>query len=368
MKTEILPEGSTAGHRAVLRLLESRQDEGLVLPPRVFVECPEDEWQRHAVSLPTVERRRSVLLASSEAALLDGVRLEIGGASRLPVSTHALMMACDAAGGSTLAGATCIATRAVLEMVLERGPGLWLVGWRPAALWYHQVGAPRLIGALQEVARRLACIPAIIPGPFLAVGGRRRPEVEAACRVDDQPCVGRIPVLPSGIELNTSAKPEDGAGVEALMTAVGRDNEIPASTDPRGFRVMELPSGRQVGRWSPTDLTGGHDGNWMAVPEIRGGSSVDWRMDDSQGNRLIRESVNSEGLDHLDQPVIRVPGWIGAALQPGRPAALLVECIAGNNARAGRPVWVPSVDADGVRFLLGLPGPIWVDGPGVPGD
>mgnify|MGYP000662240094 CR=1 FL=1 len=27
-----------------------------------------------------------------------------------------------------------------------------------------------------------------------------------------------------------------------------------------------------------------------------------------------------------------------------------------------------NADADGVRFLLGLPGPIWVDGPGVPVD
>ncbi len=83
--TEMLPPGSSAGHRAVERLLENRRDDGEDLPPVVFVECPEDEWQRHAVSLPTVERRRTVLVALSDAAMLDAVRLEIGGASRLPV-------------------------------------------------------------------------------------------------------------------------------------------------------------------------------------------------------------------------------------------------------------------------------------------
>lgn len=363
---EILPEGSTAGHRAVLRLLESRRDEGEDLPPRVFVECPDDEWQRHAVSLPTLERRRSVLVAASEAALLDAVRLEIGGAARLPVSTHALMMACEAAADSSKGGAACIATRAVLEMVLERGPGLWLVGWRPAAFWYHQVGASRLIGVLQEIARRLACIPAIIPGPFLVVGGRRRSEVEDACRVDDQSCGGLIPILPTCVEMAAPAGPDGGARVEALMAAVGRDEEDADSGDPKGFRVMELPSGHQLGRWSLTVADGADEG-WMAVPELQGRDPGVWRMEDSEGNRLIRESTWSDELDRPDQSVLRVPGWIGAALQPGRPASLLVEILAGNEALAGRPLWVPSVDADGVRFLLGLPGPIWVDGPGVPG-
>jgi len=338
------------------------------MPPRVFVECPEDEWQRYAVSLPTLERRRSVLVASSESALLDAVRLEIGGVSRLPVSTHALMIACDAASTSSLEGAACIATRSVLEMVLERGPGFCLVGWRPAALWSHQVGSPRLIGALQEIAGRLACLPAIIPGPFLVVGGRRRSEVEDVCRMDDRPCGSQIPAPPICTELTSLAGFEGGAGVDALITAVGRDDGERISGDPKGFRVMELPSGRQVGRWSTTEAAAGCESDWMAFPEIRGERSVHWRIKDSEESRLIRESMSSRGLDRLDQPVIRMPGWIGAALQPGRPASLLVESVAGNDARAGRPLWVPSVDADGVRFLLGLPGPIWVDGPGVPGD
>lgn len=364
---EILPAGSTAGHRAVERLLESRRKEGADLPPLVFVECPEDEWQRHAVSLPTVERRRSVMVAFSEAALLDAVRLEIGGASRLPVSTHAMMMACDAAADSSTEGAACIATRAVLEMVLERGPELWLVGWRPAALWYHQVGAPRLIGVLQEIARRLACIPAIIPGPFLVVGGRRRVEVEAACRVDDVPCGALIPVLPNCVELAPPSGLDEGDRVEALMEAAGRDDGPATPGESKGIPVLELPSGRPVGRWSPT-AAGGRGEGWTAVPELRGGDPDVWRLEDSEGSRLIRESAGSDELVRSDQPVLRVPGWVGAALQPGRPAALLVECLARNTARLGRPLWVPSVDAEGVRFLLGLSGPIWVDGPGVPGD
>ena len=71
--------------------------------------------------------------------------------------------------------------------------------------------------------------------------------------------------------------------------------------------------------------------------------------------------------DIAGQSVIRAPGFVGAALRRGSPAGLLIEGLARHGSRAGRPIWVPSVDAEGVRFLLGLPGPIWVDGPGVPG-
>jgi len=34
--------------------------------------------------------------------------------------------------------------------------------------------------------------------------------------------------------------------------------------------------------------------------------------------------------------------------------------------RRGLPLWVPNVDSIALRFLLGLPGTLWVDGPAVP--
>jgi len=63
---------------------------------------------------------------------------------------------------------------------------------------------------------------------------------------------------------------------------------------------------------------------------------------------------------------VRVPGWASRGLRPGSPAGLLVTRIAEAASRRGIPLWIPNVDQEGLRLVLGLPGTIWVDGPAVP--
>jgi len=362
--TEILPRGSSGAYHAVDGLLTTLREAGAELPSRVFVGCAEDQWQRHAVTLPTLERRRSVVVTSAAADLVDAVRLEVGGAAGIPVSLHALEVGCEAAARTSAEEAACIATRAVLEIVLGRGPRAWLVGWRPAAFWYRQIGSPRLIGVLQQIADRLRCIPAIVPGPFLVVTGCSGAEVDAVCGDVDH----LVSVRPAAVEVPSLPATSGRCRVEALMEAVGRADEEGPAAEMSPVPVLELPSGRRVGRWKRVEGEPSCRDGWAAGPdpEVEGGSA--WRLDVGGEPRRIVESTIMDDLDRSREEILRVPGWFGAALQPGRPAALLVEKLACCDARRGRPLWVPSVDADGVRFLLGLPGPIWVDGPGVPAD
>jgi hypothetical protein len=67
-----------------------------------------------------------------------------------------------------------------------------------------------------------------------------------------------------------------------------------------------------------------------------------------------------------DVMAVRLPGWLAHPLRPGSPAGLLAERIAEVAARRDLPLWIPGVDVDALRFVLGLPGTIWVDGPAVP--
>ena len=53
-------------------------------------------------------------------------------------------------------------------------------------------------------------------------------------------------------------------------------------------------------------------------------------------------------------------------MRAGTPAALLVARLADAADRRGLPLWIPNVDGEGLRFALGLPGTLWVDGPAVP--
>lgn len=79
----------------------------------------------------------------------------------------------------------------------------------------------------------------------------------------------------------------------------------------------------------------------------------------------IRWSIAFAEFVHPDWPVLRLPSWISAAIRPGLLVALLVEGLAGKHTRIGRPLWVPIVGPERVRFLRDFPEPIRVDGPGV---
>lgn len=364
----ILPGGADAAHQAVERLLDGVCDETVEPPSHAFVQCDEDQWQRHAACLPVVTRRASVLIASSDEELLDAVRLEIGGAARLPVSTHGLTLACEAAARASLDDAACLATRALLEIVLAKGSDPLLVGWRPSAFWTNQVGSPRLIRALLGVARRLECIPAIVPGPFLVVTGCSFAEVEDAAVIGEDACGRPTPVAPAVIEVGELPNGPDRVRVDVLIEAAAAAGRAEVAVAMEGVRVLELPGGSSLGRWSLSGPVGTVADGWSAWPDPKVPDGSRWFLSEGREDRVIGEWNWSGDLSSYPDPVLRVPGWIGSTLRSGSPAALLVEGLAGGDGRAGRPLWVPGVDADGVRFLLSLPGPIWVDGPGVPTD
>ena len=81
----------------------------------------------------------------------------------------------------------------------------------------------------------------------------------------------------------------------------------------------------------------------------------------------MADVVTAEEVLRLqDVAAVRLPGWLARPLRPGNPAGLLAARIAEVAARRDLPLWIPGVDDAALRFVLGLPGTIWVDGPAVP--
>jgi hypothetical protein len=79
------------------------------------------------------------------------------------------------------------------------------------------------------------------------------------------------------------------------------------------------------------------------------------------------EVLGSEEVAGVEEAVaVRVPGWASRDVRSGSPAGLLVTRIAEAAAGQNLPLWIPGVDEEALRLVLGLPGVIWVDGPAVP--
>lgn len=367
---EILAPKKSPIHQVVERMLETLLAEKTPLPSRVLIDDADRSWRRHAAALPVETRRRSVLVTASDASLVDALLFEIGGAARLPLSTPSMEAACEAAVSPEFGGVIPMATQGVMDALMGDLSEFLVVGWRPQAFWQRQAGAIRPVRWLVEIAERLAIIPVILPGPFLVISGRGRTEVEAAAANAGG---GRgsfsFPAPPSVVELSTSDLSADsGIQIDSILAVAtaGRDDAdcSPEFSDP----VLELPSGRCVGRWSLTPSTADDGSTWHASPRQGDSDGSCWQIVSADGaSEAIAESTSLDGDEVARQSVIRAPGFVGATLRRGSPAGHLIEGLARHSARAQRPIWVPSVDSEGVRFLLGLTGPFWVDGPGVPG-
>jgi hypothetical protein len=240
------------------------------------------------------------------------------------------------------------------------------VGWRPSGFWHRQVGEPRLRAWLTAIADGLGGRSAMLAGPTLLVADRSAEEIERVLRGDLMSGFSgtlRPPFVEDLTSALRDANPPDrvDAVVARVVEASRRAGRCPGSSAP----VLELPSGGRVGSWAPSEPVEGRDGLWLATPTVEGA----WRLagGDAEPETVVESVLPDDPIDS-DQRVVRLPGFVGAALRRAGPAGLLVERWANHPNRRGRPIWVPSVDAEGVRFLLELPGPFWVDGPGVPGD
>ena len=365
---EFIPPGDSAAQRIIVGILDAFSN-SRDLPSAFLIDDGGGSWKRHAALLPVEQRRRAVVAALTETSLIDAVRFEIGGASWLPASTPSIEMACEAAVIGDRGECAPIATRGVLETLIADANCLSIIGWRPRAFWSRQLGSPRLCTALTEVAHRLECVPAILPGPVLVVTGCEREAIEAGCREYCESEKADVQVKPEILDLTATMRSKDPTlQVENLLASLGQAGDSKVNPLADAQPVLNLTTGERVGCWSVSGGESNVKSGWMARPSEDRRDGGAWDIDSADGSRTVMvERTSMDDQDSSKDTVIRVPGFIGAELRLGSPAGLLVERWAEHPAREDRPIWVPSVDTDGVRFLLGLPGPIWVDGPGVPG-
>jgi len=364
MMVELLPPADSVGNKAIEGVLTALAEEKVELPARVFVADGDDSWRRHAARLPVEDRRRSVVAAIDEESMVEAVRFEIGGAAWLPISTPAMESASASAVAGVQPNRAPLATRGILETVVDNATELLVVGWRPQSFWNRQVGSIRLCSLLTAIAECLDCVPAILPGPVLVVADRDQAEIEA-CSAQSASALAAQPTI-LGVAAPLGGDGE-GVRIDDLLAATvdegGGEVERIGNTLP----VLEMPSGRQVGRWAVSIAIAADGPGWLAVPEEGCRDGDRWQLIEEDGIRImVVDSVSPTDRGDGERAVIRVPGWIGAEVRRGSPAGLLVDRLARHEGRGDRPLWVPSADAEAVQFLLGLPGPIWVDGPGVP--
>jgi hypothetical protein len=253
-------------------------------------------------------------------------------------------------------------------MVVASATELRLVGWCPRLLWRRQLGR-RLVDRLSLLAERLRCVPAILPFPVLLVADRSEAEVESAWReITDDGGVGSPgPPLVWDVP-DAIGRPEPALSLTPVLEAMERERGREAGRKVPLQPVHELPSGCRVGWWTP-DLSGEEPPGqgWLAAPRAPTAVGHIWQLGTGHADwETIIDGVDLEDAASAAMPLLRVPGWLAADIGRGTPAGLLIERLARDGRRAGRPLWVPNVGFEGVQFLLSLPAPIWVDGPGVP--
>ena len=365
---EIVPPVESNRRQAVDSILENLAGADLTLPAAVIIEDEDGVWRRFAADRTVEDRRRSVIVVSTGAGLVDAVRFEIGGALWLPVSTPSMEVACEAAVGGAHQDPAPMATDGVLELAVSHATELRAVAWLPRSFWNRQLGVPVLIARLAAVATRLRCPPVILERPALLVPDRSRAEIESALREisDAGSNVGcGSPVVTDVSDLIGSSEPRVDI-VKRLVELERVQVAAPVSEVPPQ-PVHELPHGRRVGWWLIRNDQKPDEEGWVATPVEPGAARCGWRLEGSEIHGTVEEVLGSEEVEGVEEPVaVRVPGWATRDLRPGSPAGLLVTKIAEATSRRDLPLWIPGVDQEGLRLVLGLPGVIWVDGPAVP--
>jgi hypothetical protein len=341
--------------------LEAQEPVGSVLeqalvrvqhPPRwVVVEQPSRGWVQDLIGVPPGDRAGSVVVAGTELAMAAAARLGFGGAVWLPPSTVAMRAALAAAAGAPNVVADL--DLGVLEQVAAT-PEKAVVTWPGVAFWRRQIGLRRLSHLLLELARELAVVPALTCDPALVMAAGDGNRVLTAW---ERAAGGRsVPPTPTVIRLDPGVR-----GLSAVRAALGALEHGPDACGLEPQPVCALPSGEVICSWVPQHA----DRAGLASPADDGGHG--WRVALADGGELtVPEVEDCAGLEASSADVVRVPGWIGAEALPSSPAGLLLERMASAAKRAGRTLWVPSVQTGALGFLLRLGGRLWVDGQAVP--
>lgn len=361
----VLGDAAAVATGSVVGVLERAVAGGAPAPSWLAVEDPGGAWVRAIAVLPAAERARGVVAVSTEAALVAAARLEVGGALWLPPSLAGAVTALEAAAAVEAGRASVDLPLA--ELVAPASGELVAVVWANRRFWRHQVGEQEMARLLAALAEALGVVPAVLPWPalILEAGGPTGSEIDAAWRR----LTSERRVLSEGVECIACGRPQDpGDSVAAATRALAADR-TGCRPDPSawGFPrpVHELPSGGRVGWWSPAGCAaevGGEE--WTAMPGEATAVGFRWQLQGA--GRLPTAAVDTLGTVTGPAAAVRVPGWIAAGLGAGRPAGLLVERFASAAQRLGVPLWVPNVGAGALRYLLRLPGTLWVDGAAVP--
>lgn len=348
---------------AIASVVEQAIDGGAPPPPWVAIEDDAGDWIGLTAAASPGERAGAVLAARTDAALVQAVRLGIGGAFWLPPSTVDAGVAFRAAA-ENLRDVTPALDPWAADLVSGPDQPVAAVTWINRAFWRCQLGERRMASLLAEMAAELGVLSAVLPWPAVLM-----PLVD----VDDitrawQAVTRRTRVASEGLSVVVCGPRQGHCGVasaalEALVGAPGDEVRTAAAEFPRA--VCELPSGRPVGRWAPVEIPCDHGGvGWSAIPEAATAHGFRWRLTGvGEVDRWVEDGLGPQTEAAVG---LRVPGWFAAEAGLGRPAGCVLERLAAGAERRGVPLWVPNVDQARLQFLLRLPGTFWVDGSAVP--
>jgi len=310
-------------------------------------------WVAEVAGRPAAQRGRGVVAAASADALAMAQRLGVGGAMWLPPSSLAAIEAFEAAAAAAPpalefdpAVVEALGTDAAIRIVSFAGRGFWRV----------QLGDRALAVLLTELAAAVGAPAAIVPWPALLLSDRLAAGMSEAWRELASSSGGAFPGL-IVTPLTVGTMGEVGVLQAAYRALVGGGSEAEATGSIGPQPVHELPQGRRVGSSE----------GWLAAPFEVGAERCRWELEGEGGPGVVEEVLSAtEVAESEGVAAVRVPGWACGGLRPGTPAGLLITRLAEDAARRGLPLWIPNLNNVGLRFVLGLPGRLWVDGSAVP--
>ncbi len=356
----LLPSEPTAVAYGLEAVLENALAGGAREPSFVAIADSSGRWLAEAAVLESRIRARGVIAAVDDRSFVAALRLGVGGALRLPPSTVAAGEALAAAAGAPVPPTGY--DPGVAVALASASPSLSVVSFSGLAFWRRQLGDRILTERLLALAGLLQLPAAVLPWPAMVIAAAG-PETEAAWA---RLC-GEGAALAPWLAVHAVPGPvgPDEVVAAAYRVLAGAPDGTGAEAAIPPQPVHELPSGRAVGWWS-TAAGEAPAGAWLASPEPSESDTMPWRLHGGD-DRAVTEVLLAEDVERAaGAAAVRVPGWVVADLRAGTPAALLTSRLAEAAHGRGLPLWVPNVDAAGLRFLLGLPGTLWVDGPAVP--
>jgi len=334
---------------------------GAPAPSWVAVDDSTDAWVVEISGRAAAERTRSVVAVGGDKALVTAQRLGVGGAMWLPPSSLGALEAFAAADAADLP----VTPDAATLKLLEGSATFQVVTFADRSFWRAQLGDDALTRLLAGLASALGVPVSILAWPALVVADRDAAEIVA--RWQEVAPVAEVIGLDLSVLPAQAGEAETGvldAAYRALLNAAPTRGP---SVSRQPVPVHELPHGRRVGWWCLDEEQAPEEDGWFVTPVEVTPSRCQWRLDGAERSGIVAEVLTGEEVAELDGvAAARIPGWASRGLRPGSPAGLLAIRIAEAAARRGLPLWIPGVDEEALRLVLGLPGVIWVDGPAVP--